>query len=175
MSDNSTQGGADLIRDLARLGGAVKTQVVQLDIGGPASNPEMLVAAGQKTAAASVPVVIASDQSAILVASRPAANSWGQSLALTNGATAAAVSVPSSAAGYQLCGLVGHGVGDGYFAVQVNSVTVFSGRTRSTLPTLILVLPNGMPVPAGSLVALKVTNESGSTADFEATLLGAYG
>ena len=69
-------------------------------------------------------------------------------------------------------GLIGHGTGDGYFVVQVNGSTVFSGRTRATLPTLVITLPNGIAPTAGSVIALKVTNESGSTADYDATLLG---
>ena len=41
------------------------------------------------------------------------------------------------------------------------------------MPTLMITLPNGIAVATGSTVTLKVTNESGSTADYEATLLGA--
>lgn len=62
MADNSVQGGADTVRDLARQAGTVKTQVVQLDLGGPTANAEVLITAGQQLKAASVPVVIASDQ-----------------------------------------------------------------------------------------------------------------
>ncbi len=53
--------GGDTIRDLARGGGTVKTQVVALDLGGPSQNAENLVTAGQQTSANSIPVVIASD------------------------------------------------------------------------------------------------------------------
>lgn len=160
------------MRDLARQAGAVKTQVVQLDIGGPSTNAEVLITAGQQSMAASVPVVLASDQPAIKTSATAANNSWGQALALTAGATGTLVNTASSAAGYQVKGFIAHGLGDGYFALQVASVTILSGRTRSTLPTLALILPNGISIPTGSTVALKVTNESGSTADFEATLLG---
>lgn len=106
------------------------------------------------------------------VAGAVASNTWGQSLALTAGATGTLASIASSVAGYQIKGLVAHGTGDGYWFLQVASITVLSGRTRSTSPTLALSLPNGVSVPAASLVTLKVTNESGSTADYEATLLG---
>lgn len=179
MSDNtllnaaSADGGGDTVRDLARQGGGVKTQVVQLDLGGASANAEVLITAGQQAMAASVPVVLASNQTAIPVVAGVASNSWGQSLALTAGATGTLVSIASSVAGYQVKGLVAHGTGDGYWALQVANVTVLSGRTRASSPTLALSLPNGVSVPTGSLVALKVTNEAGSTADFEATLLGA--
>lgn len=161
------------MRDLARQSGAVKTQVVQLDIGGASANAEVLITAGQQVMAASVPVVLASDQPAIKTSATAANNNWGQSLALTAAATGVVINIASSAAGYQIKGFIAHGTGDGYFALQVASVTILSGRTRSTLPTLPISLPNGINIPTGSLVTLKVTNESGSTADFEATLLGA--
>lgn len=102
-----------------------------------------------------------------------ASNTWGQALTVTSAATATLAHIASSAAGYEIRGFVVHGTGDGYFFVQVNSVTILSGRTRSTLPLLSLTLPNGVAVDPASDVALKVTNESGSTADFEGTLLGA--
>lgn len=57
----------DTIRDLARLSGSVKTQVIALDLGGAASNAENLITAGQQTMANSMPVAIASNQPAIPV------------------------------------------------------------------------------------------------------------
>lgn len=102
-----------------------------------------------------------------------ASDSWGQSLSVTAASTATLVNIASSVAGYKITGLIAHGTGDGYFTVQVNAATVFSGRSRATLPTLIISLPNGISVVAGATVALKVTNESGSTADYDGTLLGA--
>lgn len=68
MSDNTilNQGsGGDTVRNLGRGAGTVKTQVVQLDLGGPTSNSEVLITAGQQLMAASVPVVLALDQTAI--------------------------------------------------------------------------------------------------------------
>lgn len=102
----------------------------------------------------------------------PANNNWGQSIAVTSGSTSTIISIASSISGYQLRGFIVHGTGDGYWTVQVASTTVYSGRTRSTLPSLVIALPNGVAVTTGSLVTLRVTNESGSTADYEATLLG---
>ena len=67
MSDNSSQGGTDLIRDLARQGGAIKTQVMQLDLGGASANGEVLITAGQQVMAASVPVVLASNQTPLSI------------------------------------------------------------------------------------------------------------
>lgn len=107
------------------------------------------------------------------VSPKPAQNSWGQALAVTTGATGTLTHIPSAAPGFEIKGFVGHGTGDGYFFVQINSSTVLSGRTRSTLPCLSVVLPNGIAVPSGAVIDIKVTNESGSTADYESTLLGA--
>lgn len=175
MADNTVLNagaGGDTVRDLARQAGAVKTQVMQLDIGGASANAEVLVTAGQRAMSGSMPVVLASDQPSIGVVSGAANDAWGQALAVTASATATVVSIASSAAGFRIMGLIGHGTGDGYFTVQINAATVFSGRTRATLPTLVISLPNGIAPAAGSAVTLKVTNESGSTADFDGTLLG---
>jgi len=65
MADNTilnpgTSG--DTVRDLARQGGSVKTQAMQLDLGGPSINAEVLIEAGQQASASSMPVVIAGDQ-----------------------------------------------------------------------------------------------------------------
>ena len=59
--DNSVQGGNDTIRDLARGGGAPKTQVFQLDLGGVGANAENLITAGSQLKANSLPTVLASD------------------------------------------------------------------------------------------------------------------
>ena len=64
-TDNSVQGGADTIRDLARQAGTPKTQVYQLDLGGATGNAEKLITAGQQTQANSMPVAFAIDQVAI--------------------------------------------------------------------------------------------------------------
>ena len=176
MSDNTILNagtGGDTVRDLARLAGTVKTQVIQLDIGGPSANAEVLITAGQQVAAASMPVVIASDQSSLKVQTAVGPTLWGQSLAAASGSTVTPVSIASSLAGYQIKGAICHGTGDGYFAIQVASVTVVSGRTRATAPMLQLILPNGISVATASNVSVRVTNESGSTADYEVTLLGA--
>lgn len=109
----------------------------------------------------------------IATTSSVANDNFAQALATTSGATATVINIASSVAGYQIKGMVCHGTGEGYFFIQINSVTVLSGRIRSTQPTLNINLPNGIAVTTASVVALKVTNESVSTADFEATLLGA--
>ena len=102
-----------------------------------------------------------------------AANTWGQALTVVSGATAPLASLLVNSAGYQVKGFIAHGTGDGYFSVQINNVTVLSGRTRVSLPTLVITLPNGIAVATGQTVSFTVKNESGSTADYEATLLGA--
>lgn len=176
MADNTLLNagvGGDTMRDLARAAGTVKTQVVQLDLGGASANGEVLITAGQQVMSASVPVALASDQTAIKTLATAANNLWAQSLALTAGATATIANIPSTVAGYQIKGFIAHGTGDGYFVIQIAGVTVLSGRTRSTMPTLPILLINGISVATGSNVSLKVTNEAGSTADYEATLLGA--
>ena len=56
MADNTTLAGGDIIRDLARQAGTIKTQVMQIDAGGPTGNAEKLITAGQQTMANSLPV-----------------------------------------------------------------------------------------------------------------------
>lgn len=71
MPDNTplnSGAGGDVVRSLQRQAGSVKTQVTQLDIGGGAANAEVLVTAGQQPMAASLPVVISSNQTVIPVA-----------------------------------------------------------------------------------------------------------
>jgi hypothetical protein len=106
------------------------------------------------------------------VTSVAANNSYGQSLSLANGVTATLVNIASSTAGYKIRGLNCTGNGDGYFFIQVAGVTILSGRTRWSHPTVYISLPNPVSVTTASAVTLKVTNESGSTADYEGTLLG---
>ena len=175
MADNTllnSGAGGDTIRDLARLAGSIKTQVIQLDIGGASANAEVLVTAGQQVAALSLPVVIASNQSALSTANVLGSSNWAQSLAVAAGSTPTVLSIASTIAGYQVKGLLCHGTGDGYFFVQVNGLTIVSGRTRATAPMLQLLLPNGIGIATGSALTVKVTNESGTTADYEITLLG---
>jgi hypothetical protein len=66
VPDNTTLNvgtAGDVIRDVLK--GAVKTPVVIIDVGG--AGAEVLLAAGQQTTAASLPVVIASNQTAVPV------------------------------------------------------------------------------------------------------------
>lgn len=99
-------------------------------------------------------------------------NPWGQATAATNGTTTTLVNIASSVAGYEIKGMVAHGTGDGYFFITVAGTTVLSTRTRATSPVSFIQLLNGISVTTGSVVALKVTNESGSTADYDGSLLG---
>ena len=153
MSNNSTLPATGDVIAAEDIGG-VKHQLVKVEFG---------------AAGAATPVSIANP---LPITPGPASNQWGQALAVTAGATATLATISGSTPGYQIKGLVAHGLGDGYFAIQVALITVLSGRIRSTLPSLSIVLPNGIAIATGSLVTLQVTNESASTTDFEATLLG---
>lgn len=172
-------------RYLDRLAAGIKTLVVQLDLGGQSSNSEKLIVAGRQVCDESVPVTLASDQPAILVrlpddqAALPvtlslAADSvlFGQALLVTDGATVTLAEILHTAPGYAIRGMNVTGTGDGYFTIQVNSSTVLSTRIRSTQPTSLIELLNGIAVATGSVVALKVTNESGNTASYDGSLLG---
>ena len=157
MADNTVLNGAtvpggDSVRDISK--GGVKTQVVTLDIGG--AGAELLMAG-------SMPVTL----------SQPSGSAnWGQSLSATAGSTTTVVSLVSSLAGYRCMGMVCHGTGDGYFVIQIGGVSMISGRIRSASPMLILPIAGGILITVASNVTIKVTNESGATADYEATLLG---
>lgn len=64
MSDNTQLNPGslgDTIRDIDR-GAGSKTQVVQLDLGGPNTNPENLITAGQKPKTNSIPIVGSSEE-----------------------------------------------------------------------------------------------------------------
>lgn len=59
MADNTTLlpgGGGDTMRDIDRAGAGVKTQVVQIDIGGASGNAEVLVTGAMPISAASLPL-----------------------------------------------------------------------------------------------------------------------
>ena len=167
----NTGSGGDTVRDLARQAGNVKTQVVQLDIGGSSANAEVLVTAGQQTMAASLPVVFASDQTPFSITGVPARDNFGQALSAVSGTTITVASVVA-VAGYRIKGMVCHGTGEGYFAIRTGLTTVLSGRIRASAPMLVITLPNGIATTVGAVVTLTVTNEAGATADYEATLLG---
>lgn len=171
MSDNTilnTGAGGDVIRNVSRNG--VKTQVIQIDLG--STNTEALLGIGQHLMATSMPVTLAYDQPALSVMVVPAATLWGQALSVTTTSTATIVNILTSISNYKIKGFICHGLGDGYFFVQVNGATVLSTRTRASFPVANIILPNGIAVPANSQITLKVTNESGSTSDYEGTLLG---
>lgn len=94
MPDNTTLNAAttvgDTIRDLARQAGTVKTQTFQLDLGGATANAEVLISAGQKAMALSMPVTLASDQTPL-----PAAISQA-SPGTSNGVQITALTYPQS-------------------------------------------------------------------------------
>lgn len=98
-------------------------------------------------------------------------DSFGTTTSLADGSTATLVNIPSTTS-YKLAGFSVTGNGDGYFFVQVAGATIISARTRFSQPSILVALPNPVAVADASTVALKVTNESGSTANFEGTLFG---
>lgn len=100
-------------------------------------------------------------------------DSYGATSGLADNGTAVLVNIPSSPANYRITGWSATGNADGYFFVQIAGSTVLSGRTSWGQPSVHAILPNPIDVTTGSTVALKVTNISGNTANFEATLLGA--
>jgi hypothetical protein len=61
LNQTNVGSAGDTIRDLARQSGAVKTQVVQLDLGGPATNAENLTTAGPGAMANALPITRAGD------------------------------------------------------------------------------------------------------------------
>lgn len=81
MADNTELlpgGGGDKIRDIDRAGAGVKTQIVQLDIGGPAGNAESLVTGSMPISAAALPLpagaATAAKQPALGTAGTPSAD-----------------------------------------------------------------------------------------------------
>lgn len=107
------------------------------------------------------------------ISQAPAVNQWGQALSVAPGETATLAAIGSSRPGYSVRGLIATGRGEGYFFLQVDALTVLSGRLRLGQPNLVLVLPNAIHMDTNSTVTLQVTNEASSATDFEATLLGA--
>lgn len=68
MSDNTQLNpgaGGDLMRTIDRSGSGPNTQVVSLDVGAAGAGNEAILRVGQQAMAASVPVVVASDQSSL--------------------------------------------------------------------------------------------------------------
>ena len=110
MADNTLLNigtGGDTIRVLARAAGTVKTQVFQLDLGGATANAEVLITAGQQVMAASVPVAIASNQSAlpVSIASMPSTPVTGTFWPVTQPVSIA--TAPVLVAGTAIIGKVG--------------------------------------------------------------------
>lgn len=147
MADNTTLNpgsSGDVIRDLARSTGASsgsKTQVVQLDLGGANTNAEVLITAGQQTMSASVPVAIASNQSAVSVTDTAdgtpgsAPPSVVTMVGATDGTTARAVvtSLKGTQGGYALATQDLKDSGRTYLAFTADRV---AGVTTETLVTV---------------------------------------
>ena len=136
MADNTTLAaatGGDTVRDLARQSGTVKTQVVQLDLGGPTGNAEVLITAGPAAAATSVPVT-------------PANNAVGAA-AFANTATTvstSAVSICASRTGVAGTGRVAATV------TNYGSTVIYIGGSGVTTTT-------GYPIYPGGSITLNTT------------------
>lgn len=99
-------------------------------------------------------------------------NTYGIAVGVAVSSTASVISIPSSTAGYKITGFVATGEGDGYFFVQINGSTIFSGHIDVNNKSEKVILPNPVSVSTGSVVDLKVTNQGLGIAAYEATLLG---
>jgi hypothetical protein len=146
MSDNTVitaQTGGDTIRDLARQSGSVKTQVMQLDLGGVTGNAELLVTAGQQTMANSMPVAIASNQAAVPVTgNKPVGPATIAVAQVTIGTSAAQIVAARTGA-----------VGTGRCSVTLNNTgaaTIFVGPSGVTTTT-------GFPIAAGEIFSFDTT------------------
>jgi hypothetical protein len=101
----------------------------------------------------------------------PAANASGAET-VTQGATADLAVVPTAPAGYRLRGMAVDGDGDGHFELVIDGALVLSTRTRFHRPSVLLMLPNPVPVDEGAAVTVRVTNEADGTASYEGFILG---
>ena len=126
MADNSAQNASDTIRDLDRGNLGIKTQVTQIDIGGPSTNGEKLVTAGQSAMASSIPVVIASDQTKLPTTTSDGAGNPINSLSAGSGANGMLVAI--GATNYQSSGLEAAGNSS---VVQLAPGQVFIGQIES--------------------------------------------
>lgn len=177
MADNTilnTGTGGDTIRDLARGAGTVKTQVVQLDLGGATANAEVLITAGQQVMTASVPVVIASNQTAISVASTDLTATGSLSgigsvaLPTLNGADGASVQITGTWVGTVL--FEGSVDGTNFFAVSgvpfisstVVTSTTATGSWQFNVSGLQLFRARCSVFTSGAIV-ISIRSTSGST------------
>lgn len=99
-------------------------------------------------------------------------NIYGEQPTVTSGSTATLVTF-SAPAGWRFYGFIGGGEADGKFMVQYDAATKYVSRTNISRRDPSFILPVPDPDAGGTVVTVKVTNTSDSTAAYEATLLGA--
>ena len=99
-------------------------------------------------------------------------NIYGENGTVVSGATATLVTF-SAPAGWRFYGIVGGGEADGKYLVQYDAATQYVSRTNIARRDPSFILPVPDPDAGGTVVTVKVTNTSGFTAAYEATLLGA--
>lgn len=75
---------------------------------------------------------------------------------------------------YRLFGFSATGAGDGYFSLAVGGEVLLSGRTHVLEQTVTVLLPTGVPVDAGVVVEVSVTNVAEATTSYEATTVGEH-
>ena len=173
MEDNTSLNsmtGGDTVRDLARQAGAVKTQVVQIDIGGVTANAEVLVTAGQQAMAASLPVVIANNQTALPVGGQAAQGAsavgnpslvGGVYLSTLPSLTTGQIGqLQMTTKGEQLCAISNAG----------NTATVKAASTAAAAADLALVVAispnNGVSITGtGGIVATKASGTAAASTD----------
>ena len=159
MADNSAQGGTDIIRDLARQAGTVKTQTFQLDLGGPTTNAEILITAGQQLMAVSVPVVLASNQTAL-----PVKNQDGTGVAITSlgdGSTGTGLGVSGIATNFVVSPLAANST-----TTQLAAAATFTGTLESIFNqqsiSILLVADQACTLVLNSYIDAAGTRKAGS-------------
>lgn len=103
-----------------------------------------------------------------------ASYNYGTVVGLAVAATSNIVSIPSSVDGYRISGFAATGLGDGYFFIQINGVTIVSARTNNMNRSVSFLFPNPITTTVGSAITFRVTNEADGVTNYEGTLLGAH-
>ena len=163
MTDNTTLppgGGGDTIRAIAKTATGAKVQAVALDIGGGLdSSVEAILTMGQATAAHSVPVVLASDQSAVPFAISGTLPAFAATPTFNIG-TAPALTINALPAGTNAIGSITNasfgisGTLPAFAATPTFNIGTAPSLTIGTLPSL----------PAGANVIGAVNLDIGGTA-----------
>lgn len=101
----------------------------------------------------------------------PGNHTYGEDLAVVAVTTVTLVSFVAPA-GWCFLGLIGGGETDGVFKVKFGGTVKYVVRTNIANRHCSFTLSQGDSTAGGTTVTVEVTNSGGSTAAFEATLLG---